>query len=128
MKQADSLLKLAQIGYSRSSALTSIQWTLVAPIFVMLVLVAMKAPFWVQVFFACVVGAVVLVILAAFIYFMRKNPDALRSENYALMKKAIEERIFGDNLTGAFIARLDVETGTQSIDAGPATNIERQNG
>lgn len=45
----------------------------------------------------CLVTAIYL---GAYIYFMFKNPDALRSETFTLRKMAIEKSLHGDDLTG----------------------------
>jgi hypothetical protein len=127
-QQADSFLRLAQIAYSRSSALISIQWTLVGPIAALIVLVLIHAPSWLLVVFAAIVAAVVLVIIGAFLYFMLRNVDALRSESYGLIKKALEERVFGDSLTGEIIAQIDENSGLSTLNVGPSTDIESKHG
>ena|SRR5271156_993091 len=127
-QQADSFLKLAQIAYSRSSALISIQWTLVGPTAAVILLVLIHAPSWLLVVFAAIVATVVLVIIGSFIYFMLSNPDALRSESYGLIKKALEQRIFGDSLAGEFVAQIDADSGIAPLSTGPAGDIESKNG
>ena len=39
----------------------------------------------------------------AFLYFMFKSPDALRSESFELEKMAMERGFFGDSLQGSFV-------------------------
>ena len=41
-----------------------------------------------------------LLFFAAYVYFGKTNPDALRSESYSLTKLAIQNRLMGDSLTG----------------------------
>lgn len=52
----------------------------------------------------------VLLLLGSYIYFMRRDPDALRSESYSLQKLAIEKGIFGDNLVGMIDPDRVIET------------------
>jgi len=47
-------------------------------------------------------GIVLIAILVAYFYFMVKNPDALRTENYSLSKLAMERGLMGDSLNGLF--------------------------
>jgi hypothetical protein len=95
-----SLLRQARIGQSRTSVINPLQWTLAIVVIALLFLVLVHAPSWLLIFFACVVGIVVVLLIAAFLFFMLKNPDALRSEKYSLVKTAIEKKVVGDSLTG----------------------------
>lgn len=53
--------------------------------------------------------------LAAYVYFAFKNPDALRSETFAIQKLAIEKRLVGDSVTGIMKAATDLPgVGVQS--------------
>lgn len=54
----------------------------------------------------------VLVYLGSYIYLLKTNPDALRSERYSLEKLAIEKGVYGDNLIG----EVDPRTIPQEID------------
>lgn len=42
----------------------------------------------------------IIVYVGSYIYLLRVNPDALRSERYSLEKLAIEKGVYGDSLTG----------------------------
>jgi hypothetical protein len=76
------------------------QWTFVISLCALLLSILFHAPLWLLIFFASIVGAVVLLLIASCVFFMFKDPDALRSERYSLVKTAIERRLVGDNLTG----------------------------
>jgi phosphoglycerol transferase MdoB-like AlkP superfamily enzyme len=95
-----SLLHVAQIGRSRSSVINPLQGTLCIVIFAFLVLAVTHAENWLLVFFASVTAAVFLLLLGAYIYFMIRDPAALRSERYSLAKTAIEKQRLGDSLSG----------------------------
>jgi len=58
------------------------------------------APMWVVGLISAFAGIVLTVYLFGYIYFMFKNPDALRSERFTLSKMAIEKSIVGDTLQG----------------------------
>jgi hypothetical protein len=95
-----SLLHVAQIGRARSSVVNPLQWTIVLLIFGLFLSLAAHGPSWLLIFFAVSLAVVILLLLCAYIYFMRKNPDLLRSETYSLAKTAIEKQVLGDNLSG----------------------------
>ena len=96
----ESLLRQARIGQSRSSVVNPLQWTLVILISGLLALVFAHAPEWLIRLFAYAIGLVVVLLVAAYLFFMIKNPDALRSEKFSLMKTAMEKKVLGDSLTG----------------------------
>jgi energy-coupling factor transporter transmembrane protein EcfT len=96
----ESLLRQARIGESRSSVINPLQWTLVVIIFALFLFLEAKAPMWLLGTTAAASGFVLLLLVFAFVYFMFKDPDALRSEKYSLVKTAIEKKLVGDSLTG----------------------------
>jgi hypothetical protein len=53
-----------------------------------------KAPLWVTIILFLLGGIFLLIGLTFYIYFAKKNPDYLRSENFQLRKQSIE--ILGD--------------------------------
>jgi hypothetical protein len=77
-----------------------LQWTFVISLAALLFSLPFHPPLWLLIFFASVVGVVVLLLIASYLFFMFTNPDALRSEKYSLVKTAIEKRLVGDSLTG----------------------------
>jgi len=118
-----SLLRQADIGQSRSSVINPLQWTLVITVAALLgVALEPHAPPWLVIFFACFVGVVGALLLVAYVFFMIKNPDALRSEKYSFVKTAIEKQMLGDSLTG-LVQVVETFEGTEAK-ALSATNIE----
>lgn len=100
-KVLESFLRQAQVGQSRSSVINPLQWTLVIVTAALLALTAIPhAPTGLIIGVACADGLVLLLIVAAYVFFMLKNPDALRSETYSLAKTAIDRKLLGDSLTG----------------------------
>ena len=59
-----------------------------------------NAPGWVGATLVVFTGISALIYLVAYIYFMGRNPDLLRSESFTLRKLEIEKGIIGDSLTG----------------------------
>jgi hypothetical protein len=95
-----ALFQRADIGQSRSAITNPLQWAMVILITGILLLWRAGAPAWViqlTVLFLCLF---MLLFIASYIYFSVKNPDALRSEHFALSKIAIEHGLVGDNLHG----------------------------
>jgi TRAP-type uncharacterized transport system fused permease subunit len=97
-----SLLQQAQIAQSRSSVINPLQWTLLILVVLLLALVTEheRTPPWLLVSAAVATGAVLLLLMTSYIYFMRTNPDALRSETFSIVKTALEKKYLGDSLTG----------------------------
>ena len=81
----------------------------------MLSAIRLASPVWVTFTLATILGLIVLSILAAYWYFVFKNPDVLRSEHYLLYKKMIERGLIGDDASG--LKKLEAEP--QLIDAPP---------
>jgi uncharacterized membrane protein len=64
-----------------------------------------RAPPWMSIFFAVLLGLDFVAFLAAYAFFAYKAPDSLRSERFYLQKMAIERGLVGDSLTGLIPAR-----------------------
>jgi hypothetical protein len=119
-----SLLRQADIGQSRTSVINPLQWTLtIAVVGLLAVSLEPHAPPWLAIFFAAIVGAVIVLLLFAFVFFMIKGPDALRSEKYSLVKTAIEKRLVGDSLTG-LLQVVETFEGTDPKALSTGSNIE----
>jgi hypothetical protein len=58
------------------------------------------APVWACIMFSVFTGLSVVLYLFAYIFFMFRDPDALRSERYSIQKMAIEKGLIGDDLHG----------------------------
>lgn len=57
-------------------------------------------PFWIQLFLACSLGLILILFIGSYIYFIKSDPDYLRSERFSLSKMAIERNILGDSKVG----------------------------
>lgn len=87
---------------TRSTALQSIMWLvgiLVGGCFGVATWAGEKAE-WLLVVLAVLLCISLVVFLVAFIYFMLKNPDALRSEKFAIEKLYLEKHLVGDQSKG----------------------------
>jgi hypothetical protein len=95
-----TLIDSASAVGARSSALTPLQWLIGILGSTTLGAAYAQAPallVWLL-GIATVISAGILV--RAYWYFMKKDPDALRSEKYSLSKMAIERGYVGDSTTG----------------------------
>ncbi len=118
------LANQTQIGQSRSSVLNPLQWTLAILLLGLGILALSRAPAWI-----ITGGAVGFFVSLAFLlfsygFFMRKNPDALRSEWYSLNKIALEKGLVGDNLQG--FKAVDAATGRLLTGSGADQEVEQE--
>ena len=102
------LLEQSDAKGTRSSSLRPQQWTLATLIAGLLGSVWLEAPEWVTVLFAGGFGLYTLLGAGAYLYFMFKNPDQLRSESFTLHKMAIEKGLVGDHVLGLGKPKDDV--------------------
>lgn len=102
------LLQQANIGQSRSSVLNPLQWMLVILIFGIAVCLPFHSPNWLIILFAAMLVSVLVLFLAAYVYFAWTNSDALRSEQFSISKLAIERGLVGDSLSGLQPADVSV--------------------
>jgi hypothetical protein len=80
----------ANIGQSRSSILNPLQWMTVILVGGLASFFYAHAPEWLIVLMAVLLSLTFGLFALGFIYFMIREPGALRSENYALLKVAIQ--------------------------------------
>jgi flagellar basal body-associated protein FliL len=122
-----SLLEQASAQGSRSTALNPLGWALAIALSGLAAIVrAEKAPGWLIVLLSVLVSILVLAYLVAYFYFMRKDPDALRSEKFTLSKMAIEKSITGDSLKG-FTKLMTGESTSKVLSIAPVES-ERADG
>lgn len=95
-----SLFQQASAQGSRSTALNPLGWAFATVLSALIGATMAKAPSSVTVLLSVLSILVLLVYLFAYVYFMFKNPDALRSEKFTLSKMAIERTVTGDSLKG----------------------------
>ncbi len=80
-----------------------------------------NSPNWVGFTFVLFTGISILLYLISYIYFMRRDPDFLRSESFTLRKLEIEKGIIGDSLTGIVeTTSVEVPSHQQTIDSLPS--------
>jgi hypothetical protein len=120
----NTLLQQANIGQSRSSVLNPLQWTLVILVFGVGVCLLFNAPLWLVILFAIMLALVLILLLVAYVYFARVNPDSLRSEHFSLSKLAIEKGLVGDSLAGLRPSSLDLLlTNADVVPKNPTPNL-----
>jgi hypothetical protein len=64
-----------------------------------------KAPNWMLIYFATLATCAAVLYLAAFIFCLFNDRDALRSETYSIQKLAIEKGFVGDSSVGVLDER-----------------------
>ena len=94
------LAKQTNIGQSRTSALNPLQWGLAILLLGLGILVVAKVPSWIITGIGVSIFLILALFLISYIYFLRTNPDALRSEDFQLTKMAMEKGLLGDSLRG----------------------------
>jgi len=125
-----SLLHQAQIAQSRSSVVNPLQWTLlILGVFLLALIAEPRTPLWLLPWSAGSVGLVLLLLLAAYVYFAKTNPDSLRSETYSIVKTALEKKYLGDSLTGLKEIVDTIEgTDQRALGSGESGDIEQRHG
>jgi hypothetical protein len=86
----------ANIGQSRSSILNPLQWMTVILVGGLASFIYAHAPGWLIVLMAVLLSLTFGLFALGFIYFMIREPGALRSENYALLKVAMDQGYFSE--------------------------------
>jgi membrane protein implicated in regulation of membrane protease activity len=75
-------------------------WALATVLSALVFLVWQHAPFWIAGVIVAFAAVLLLAYVGAYLFFMLKNPDALRSERFTLSKMQIEKSQIGDTLHG----------------------------
>lgn len=96
----NSLLQHSSAEGSKSTAMQPLAWAIGLLLTATLFAFYFKTPEWVGQILIGLCIIMVLLYIGAYIYFMLKDPDALRSERYTLKKMEIQKGFQGDNLTG----------------------------
>ncbi|HEY1801461.1 MAG TPA: hypothetical protein VGG46_11055 [Terriglobales bacterium] len=104
LEQIKSWFQLAEIGQSRSSITNPLQWTLVILIGGIILFWCIKVPPFVTYILVGAFVVVFVIFVYTYLYFMHKQPDVLRSENFHLSKMAIEHGLLGDSIHGLLTA------------------------
>lgn len=102
--------------------MTSLGWLLGLLLFGVLSAVGISAPNWLIILFAVLVVVTVGLYLFAYVYFMFNDPEALRSERYALGRLAISKGIVGDDIAGIIELEPSApgEPGIVPVSKGPS--------
>ncbi len=85
---------------SRSTALGTIQWLMAILLGGLIALFSAKAATWSVGLVGAMLALAFVLYLYAYLFFMFKDPDALRSERYSLRRMEIEKGLIGDNVSG----------------------------
>jgi len=118
------ILDQAKIGQSRSSVLNPLQWTLAILIAGIVSLLMAHGPNWLTIVLAALLSTTCAVFLCAFLYFMVKDPDALRSEPFYLTKFAMDQRLITPALETA-LTRLEHEvSGGRGVEIKEARELK----
>ena len=95
-----SFFSQASAKGARSTALHALQW-MIAMLLTSITIMAIKgAPVWILIVLLVPFGAVLVTFIYAYVFLLKKDIDALRSERFALSKMAIERGLVGDSLSG----------------------------
>jgi hypothetical protein len=111
------LLHQATAQGSRSTVLRPLGWLASICGALLVAVIGAKSPTWVVAVFVVAVAATVILYMAAYIYCLLTDKDALRSETFSIQKLAIEKGIVGDSVAG--ISQLNDQIMTTPIDAPP---------
>jgi hypothetical protein len=103
------LLQQASARGGRSSALNPLAWLALILVSGTVGSHVSSQPAWVTAILLSLTVLVVLVHVWAYVYFMFKSPDALRSERFSLEKMAMERGLFGDTRKGFLSQSPDAE-------------------
>ena len=85
---------------ARSTALHSLQWGMGIILTGIPVCLFAGSPEWFLIFLASCFGIMFLTFIGSYVFLLKKDRDALRSEQFSLSKMAIEKGLIGDNIAG----------------------------
>ena len=121
MELINALLQQATAQGTKSTVLKPLGWALAILISGSVGSFGAKAPFWLGLTLLVLACLTCLLYLGSYIYFMRHDPDALRSEKYSLKKLEIQRGLVGDHIAGVISegeviehGRLETSRGSES--------------
>ena len=118
------LMQHASSEGSRSTALKPLGW-LIGMLLASMVAAGRLADSLAIVVVLCVFcGMTLAVYLGAYIYLVKVDRDALRSERYSLQKLAIEKGSFGDSVVG-IVEALNTDGDKNALPAGEITKDQQ---
>lgn len=101
-------------GGNRSTTLKPIGWMISLLLIALIVSFNNLEESWLHVLLGISLGSLIALYILAYIYFMFKNPDLLRSESFNIHKMSIEKGVIGDSEVGII---KDKKSISLSIDA-----------
>jgi hypothetical protein len=95
-----SLQEQARASFLRTDVLRGLIWPTGFVATMLLILALGHGPNWLLVGIFVLFVVLIVFYLSSFYFFMKSDPDALRSERYSLQKIAIEKHLIGDSNIG----------------------------
>jgi hypothetical protein len=85
---------------SRSDILRPLAGLIGILITAIILMIVAKGPEWLLILMSALLVFSIVIYFFAYVFCLFRDRDALRSEKYSLQKMALEQGIFGDNLSG----------------------------
>ena len=101
----DLLSRQSKIGESRSSILNPLQWMTVILVGGLSSFVLGRADKWLVELMAVLLSVTFTIFAGAFVYFMIVEPGFLRSEDFVIMSRLIDENLFTPKMAERLINR-----------------------
>lgn len=115
-----ALLEQISGSASRSTVLKPLGWALALFVPGTVVSAWLGLSLWLVGTFATLMALSAALYLAAYVYCLFKDRDALRSESYSIQKLAIEKQLVGDDRAG--ILELEIEPATNRLLIGSGSD------
>ncbi len=116
MSLINALLQQSSASGSRSTTLKPLGWLVGLLLIATVGGATASIPEWLLMALAGFTGLSVFLYFGAYLYFMFKDPDALRSEKFNIEKMAIQKGITGDNESGVIEHDDSVDTANRSAE------------
>ncbi|MBY7853068.1 hypothetical protein KW429_05075 [Vibrio fluvialis] len=120
----NALAQKSSSSGSRSNTLKPLSWLLgilISGIVSILYFPNKIVPLWILICFMCFIAIAFILFCGAYVYFMVKDPDALRSEKFNIEKMAIQHGMLGDSNSGILEEREVPTTPRKAITSGDAS-------
>jgi hypothetical protein len=113
-----AFMSQASSSATRSTSLQPLAWLSGILTSGLVVAGSSNVPNWALVILAIFLGLTVLLYLVSYVYYIFKDPDALRSEKYTLSKMALEKNLIGDDQSGLVEIEENVRPINPSLPSG----------
>jgi len=100
------VLTLTGAGRAKTTVLRPLAWIITLLLSGTIAAFALKIPDSVGITFLVLLVFCIFLYFYSYIFFMHKDPDQLRTENYSLQRLAIEKGVVGDSLKGVFDSKI----------------------